>query len=260
MTSIMRTNFQILVLLIICYSCSRENIVNPKNCEELKANGVIDSFPYPIRPGSDEWKNLKTQVEKYEVLNVPEDVLQNMCTHGLVYTCVYCPFFFQLTVFNNIRSGFISLTNNINSYAELTDRYDSGQELFDYYKTLFDTTWNCIKQIGYQVQILHSEIFFAQQEYLSKLTNQELKEVLIEIYNKLLEKETHNLDKYCINGSLYLLSNILYYNMHYKPLIDFIDRNNLIYFLNDLMLFNFNTDPTDSLKYYSVKYIQEFIQ
>jgi len=254
----MKTIHLLLGLMIILYSCSDKAGIDQKNCAELKAQGVIDSFPYPIRPGSPEWANLINQDEKYEVVNVPEDILQNMCTHGLVYTCVYCPLFNLLTVYNNIRSGFTSLSDHINSFAELTKRTDAGKELFDYYQTLFDNDWENIKQTEYQVQITLTEIFFAQQEYLNKLNNQELQEVLVEAYNILMEKKTHDLNKECIQGSLYLISNILYHNLHYEPLIDFIDRNNMIYFLNDLMLFD-NQSP-DSLKYYTELYIQEFIK
>jgi len=255
--AIMKTGFLWIVFLIISFSCNHHNEVIPKDCEELKAQGIIDSFPYPIRPGSPEWANLRNQEEKYQAVNVPDNILQNMCTHGLVYTCVYCPLFLNLTVFNDIRSGFMALVDNINSYAELIDRIDAGNELFEYYKTLFDTTLYNITLFSIQFQVYNTEIFFAQQEFLGKLNTNELQIVLTETYNKLLEKEKHNLQSIGIDGSYYLLSNILYYNLEYGPLIDFIERNNLFLFLDDCRLIN--GQSADSVKYYSELYIQEVI-
>ena len=266
----MRTIYLLLILILIFFSCSDKNEIIPeivpeiipeiipKNCEELKARGVIDSFPYPCRPGSIEWVNLGSLAERLKAVNVPEDTLQNMCTHGLVYTCVYCPYFFELTIHNHIRNAFTTLSGRINSFAELPKRDDAGKELFDYYKTLLpgklNTTWH------FQTQIYHTEIFFAQQEYLSKLNNTELQEVLIEAYNKLKEKEENIFYESCIYGSYYLMSNIEYHNLHYEPLIDFIDRNDMSPFLNDFRWGWFDNQTLDSLKYYTELYILEFLQ
>jgi hypothetical protein len=118
--------FLLITILIFCFSCNHHEEVAPKDCQALKNQGIIDSFPYPIRPGSSDWANLSNQDEKYEAVYVPENILQNMCTQGLVYTCVYCPLFINLTVFNTIRSGFVALSENINSFGELINRSDAS--------------------------------------------------------------------------------------------------------------------------------------
>ena len=118
---------------------------------------------------------------------------------------------------------------------------------------MFDTTWQSIGQVETQVQILHTEIFFAQQEYLGKLDESKELDVLYEAFDILLDKETHQLDIDCINGSYYLISNILYYNIEYEPLISFVDREDLSAFLNDFR--PISDDIRDSLKYYSELFI-----
>ena len=253
----MRLYLCILVFLLFSIgSCNKNgNSIDeiPKDCEELQALGIIDSFAYPIRPGTIEWESLENQDAKWDAVNVPDAILEDMCTHGLVYTCVNCPLFLLLTVYNNIYTGFVSLRDHINSFDELINRDDAGIELFNYYQTLFDTTWQSIGQIESQVQILHTEIFFAQQEYLGKLNVSEELDVLLEAYNILLDKETHQLDIDCINGSYYLTSNILYYNMEYEPLISFIDREELDDFLTDIK--PISDENRDSLKYYTEQFI-----
>lgn len=256
----MRHSLLILLLLVYCIGSCTKNGNNieeiSKDCEELKGLGIIDSFPYPIRPGTIEWENLENQDAKWDAVNVPSTILQEMCTHGLVYTCVYCPLFNLLTVYNDIQTGFVSLRDHINSFAELINRNDAGTELFNLYRTLFDTTWQSIKQVETQVQILHTEIFFAQQEYLGKLNEIERLDVLLEAYNILLGKEINQFDIDCINGSYYLICNILYHNLEYQPLISFIDGESLEEFLNNIR--PISDETRDSLKYYTELFLLDY--
>jgi hypothetical protein len=250
----MKTTFISLVLVIFSCSCSNKEII-PKDCEKLKAQGVIDSFPYPIRPGSAEWKELKSHTEMVAAVTVPESELKTMCTQGLVYTCVYCPLFIDLLVCNHIRDCFLGLTKNINLFGELITRSDAGTELFTYYKTLFDTTKNSTRYIDVQYKIYSVETFFAQQEFLSKLTDQELNEVFTDAFSKLEYKQKYSLGWIYIHSSYYLLGNLLYYNLHYEPFINFIDRYDMEIFLYDQM--SLSNQPVDSIKYYSEKYLQD---
>ena len=244
------------LLSAICYSCSHDNNDIPisKNCEELKAQGIIDSFPYPIRPGSVAWLNIKNRTERIEAVSVPADILEEMCTHGLVYTCVYCPLFItDLNVCVCPRDCFLSLCESINSFGALIKREDAGIELFDYYTKLTDTTLNNIKPIEYYMQIFSVEIFFSQQEFLSQFNNDLLNEVLLKAYDNLLIKEKLRLSPYVAN--LYLTANILYYNIKYQPLIDFIDNYETldIFYIPDL----WNEEVIDSLRYYTKEYVKE---
>jgi hypothetical protein len=249
----MKTTFVTVVLVIIFFSCSHNKEITPKNCEELKAQGIIDSFPYPFKPGSSEWQSLKSQSEMVAAVTVPENELQSMCTQGLVYTCVYCPLFIDLFACNHIRDCFLGLTENVNSFGELITRHDAGIELFNYYKTFFDTTKNSTKYTDAQFKIYGIETFFAQQEFLITLNGQELRAVLADAYSKLKYKQKNNVTGMSINSSNYLLSNILYHNLHYEPLIELIDRNDMGYFLYDQMwLVN---QPIDSIQYFTEKYL-----
>lgn len=243
------------VFVIIFFSCSHHKEIIPKDCDELKAQGVIDSFPYPVRPGSIRWNNFKTSAEKYAAVNVPEDMLKSMCTIGLIYTCLYCPMLPDIYAFNIYSDGFHSLVNKINSFSELTMREYAGKELFNYYIKLTDTTINNIKPSKYQFQIYTTEMFFSQQEFLTKFDDQELKEVLLKAYENLKIKEKFQMDFMAINSNLHLTTSILYYNIKYEPLINCIENNNLINFLYNAWIFK--EQSTDSLMYFTQKYIQD---
>lgn len=243
--------------VVLCYSCSDDNKAGhgPGNCDELKTLGIIDSFPYPVRPGSEQWNDLKNQDEIYKAVSVPEDTLNKMCTRGLVYTCVYCPILGQLSINNDIRTGFISLCNNVNSFRELTLRVDAGTELFDYYIKLTDTTLNNIKPLKYQAQMYLTELFFSQQEFLSELNGEYQDELLLKAYNNLLINEKLEAEELFYVGNLYLAANILFYNFKYQPIIDFIENNNPGDIFNNTLFWN--EEIIDSLRFYTEKYIAE---
>ena len=244
----------ICLISAIYYSCSHDNGVlpPPKDCAELKAQGIIDSFPYPMRPGSEAWKNRTISI--IEAVSVPADILEEMCTHGLVYTCVYCPIFLNMLAFNSPRDGFLSLCK-INSFDELTKREDAGIELFDYYTKLTDTTLNNITLLKYNLQIYLVELFFSQQEFLSQFNNESLNEVLLKAYDNLLIKDKLGIDRSIYVANLYLTANILYFNIKYQPLIDFIDN----YETFDIFysFYGWNEEIIDSLRYYTEEYVKE---
>jgi len=259
MKVIIRIVLNVCLLSAIFYSCSHDNEVlpPPKDCAELKAQGIIDSFPYPVRPGSEAWRNL-TAAERDEAVSVPADILKEMCTHGLVYTCVYCPRFLGMLGFNSPRDGFLLLCEYINSFGELIQREDAGTELFDYYTKLTDTTLNNITLVKYYLQIYLVELLFSQQEFLSQFNNESLNEVLLKAYDNLLIKEKLGSYRDMYVANLYLTANILYFNIKYQPLIDFIDN----YETFDIfyIFYHWNEEIIDSLRYYTEEYVKENLE
>jgi len=247
--------------LVIILSCEKQENTSQKNCDEMKLMGVIDSFSYPILPGTPEWKKLKNTEEKRKAVNIPEEILQNMCTHGLVYSCVKCPSYREIWAFNYQQVGFDILVRDINSFAELCKREDAGREFFDYYRTLqpsdYDTTWTNIEKGDFVIHIYTTEFYLSRQVFLTQLTNSELEDIVSEVYLKYKEKEKYDLSKFCILGSFYLISNILYYNLEYKPFISFAKNNQRM----QMFLSNFVPSPItytdlDSLKFYTQSFLQ----
>lgn len=50
-----------------------------------------DSYNFPIRPGTEEWISLDSYEARLNAYNIPEDILRNMSTLGLVETCLIYP-------------------------------------------------------------------------------------------------------------------------------------------------------------------------
>ena len=81
-----------LIILLTCISCKKEI---PKCCECLEAQGISDKYIFPIRPGMEEWAQLKSHKEMVDVCQIPESILNDMCTIGLVDTYYDYPLLFS---------------------------------------------------------------------------------------------------------------------------------------------------------------------
>jgi len=159
-----------------------------------------------------------------------------------------------MLAFNSPRDGFLSLCR-INSFDELTKREDAGIELFDYYTNLTDTTIYNITLLKNYLQIYLVETFFSQQEFFTQFNNELSIEVFLKAYDNLLIKEKLGIDWTMSAANLFLTVNILYYNIKYQPLTDFIDNNDPLYIFYNPILWN--KELIDSLKFYTEAYVQE---
>ena len=250
-----------LAFLVIILSCEKQENTSQKYCDEMKSMGIIDSFSYPITPGTPEWKKLKNTEEKRKAVNIPEHILQNMCTHGLVYSCAKCPSYREIWAFSDKQVGFEVLVRDINSFAELCQRGDAGREFFDYYRTLqpadYDTTWTNIEKGDFVIHIYVTEVYLSRQVFLTQLTKRELGDIINDVYLKYKEKEKYDLSQICKLGSFYLISNILYYNLEYQPFISFVENNpRMPTFLSNFVPAPVTYADFDSLKFYTKSFLQ----
>jgi len=249
--------FRLFLFLLVPYlfACTHKEPVIQKDCMELKAQGLIDSFPYPVRPGSEEWKKFTSYQQMVDAVTVPDEILGNMCTLGLVYTCVYCPLFMNLMVCNHIPYCFDMLKEQINSFDELVKREDAGSELMDLYLVLFDTSKAGTNLLDAQFLIHTFETFISQRDLLGKLNDHQSEKLLADAYERLIYKQDHNLSWTFISSSYYLLANILYFNLTYPPFVDLVDRNDMLIFLNDQMYLD--GQPVDSIPYFTQQFLGE---
>ena len=65
-----------------------------------------DAYVFLIKPKSDEWKQL-TIFERKASLQIPDDVLANISTEGLLETCLDFPYLFEIWFHgSNYQNGF----------------------------------------------------------------------------------------------------------------------------------------------------------
>lgn len=85
---------------------------------------IDEPYEYPIEPGTDEWKALKTHKEKLSVSQIPEDTLQNMTTAALLDTVLNYPLLVDVMAYNSTEMGIEIVCEQFNGLQELLNRDD----------------------------------------------------------------------------------------------------------------------------------------
>jgi len=83
------------------------------------------TWDYPVKPGTEEWKRLKTHSEKVEICQIPIDVLKKMSTDHLIEVCLNYPLSFDFYAYNSIKEGIIKVKDRFNGLQELFARKDN---------------------------------------------------------------------------------------------------------------------------------------
>jgi hypothetical protein len=86
---------------------------------------IQTAYTYPVRPGSDEWKALKTDKARQEACAIPEDILKKMTTDALLESIYAYPMLNRLLVYIPLREGYRRLCKWFNGLAELSTREDA---------------------------------------------------------------------------------------------------------------------------------------
>lgn len=89
-----------------------------------------------MKPGTEEWKSLKSYDERLNAYNIPIEVLEKMNTKNLVKTCLAYPEFRLIMTRNSIQEGYSYIKFIFNGFAELEKRKDAGCQLINEYRKL----------------------------------------------------------------------------------------------------------------------------
>ena len=65
------------------------------------AQEIKTTWDYPMKPGMEEWNQLKTEEERIAAVQIPEDVLAKLSPAEVVRLCMPFPLFGYYTAFNN---------------------------------------------------------------------------------------------------------------------------------------------------------------
>lgn len=133
------------ILLSLFSGCTNEEEVNEEEvneeentyCKQLKEQGVIDNYEFPIVPGTPEWVAFESRTEMINACQIPDSILTNMCTHGLIVTYFNYPLIHDILSSNIPQIGYDN--QSFNGLAELHKRPDALSEMMDYYSN-FDLT------------------------------------------------------------------------------------------------------------------------
>lgn len=117
--------------LLVCWCIAFTLLVSASAAEV-----ITEKYKFPIVPGMPEWSEFESVTEMREACQVPEEILENMTTEALVQTAMDHPFLTDLYFYDTLQDGFDSLAESSNVVAELLQRDDAAEALFNEYNTI----------------------------------------------------------------------------------------------------------------------------
>ena len=98
----------------------------------ISAQEITQPYDFPIKPGSESWRSLKSHKEMVQACQNPEGVLQKLTTPALLETCLSFPLLLDVLAFNNLIEGVEQTISNFNGFQILVERPDFAESLVKY--------------------------------------------------------------------------------------------------------------------------------
>lgn len=180
----------------------------------ISALSQAQVYDYPVKPGSEEWGKLKTEVDRFAVLQIPENLLKTMNTHDLVVTCLNYPGMVLFGVYNDMQKGMEHLIKNFNGLQELMQRTDAPAELLSVYKQINSSKLKLlsrsIEQSSWSIRRIYFELLLTQDCVIDKMSDAERSLLMEEARNRLYHK-IDNSEEYSV--------------MDYQPSLMIVEKN-----------------------------------
>jgi len=173
------------------------------------------TWNYPIRPGTEEWKQLNSFSERLNTFNIPESILVKMTTENLVKTCLNYPWWILITSRDDNQSGYEYLKSVFNGFRELEIRNDAGVELLKIYEKMMPgdifNYETLVKQGVFCFQFTYIELLLSQPNILKNVNDGYLIQ-LVQKASSVYNEKSLAPDKYSYYGistSCLILSRII---------------------------------------------------
>ena len=171
--------------VILIMFCLLTCIFNVQTASEEKMN-----WEYPLKPGMDEWNQLKTEEERIAILQVPEEVIAHLTPENAVSLCITFPSFGHFTAWDTPQAGFEVMLSRYNILRHILSRKDIGGSLIAAYK---DASLSGFKSLPYSneywsLKLFYLELLLSQKVILQSLTPVQKLELMAEAKAKYFEK------------------------------------------------------------------------
>lgn len=189
-----RSYYLILILLsFLVLNCKEKDPdINISECNCF-IETVKDTYKYPIRPGSEEWKAFTSSEQMVEATQIPHSILQPMSTIGVFESCVENPLNIDLYISMEPQRFYDSFKETFNVCKELINRNDIATELIKRYSIMCSecgaNNYSNFSGEGGNVEYSFAsiELLLAQEDILSKVSNEqcyELSQLVLKAYEK----------------------------------------------------------------------------
>jgi hypothetical protein len=216
--------FSFLIGFLVCVACKKEEVF----CVPDVPPTPMDTYVFPVRPGTPAWAKLNTTAEILAACQVPNTTLRNMSTEGLVATCLDYPLLSDMQLANSLQKGVRATLVNFNGFSELRQRPSAATLLVERYQNMSPTCLPKPDQQGaYSFTFSYLEMIIAQEEYLNQLSAAQRLVLLREAVTKYNEKLPHADDVYGVFGlktAVFVAARIMQLEQ-YKPFLNAITSN-----------------------------------
>jgi hypothetical protein len=187
------------------------------------------AYEYPVKPGTEEWKAIDSQLVKDSLCQIPDDIINRLTTEELLDVCLEYPMLGDILAFNNVQDGIEGVKNNFNGIYELLLRTNCSQVLIDRYVNTspkdFQESWSLFKKGDYSFKIMVLELLIAQPEITSRLNVEQKKTLISNLIEKKVDKSNPEIYGRTSHMTVYftiskvLISDAIYYELT-KDLMD----------------------------------------
>ncbi len=159
----------------------------------VKGQVISQTYDFPIKPGTTEWSGLVTESERFNAMQIPDDILSRLTTLALVKTCLNFPAFGYITAYENSQTGFVILATKFNGLKELANRPNAARHLINIYKETGETGFLSpnlhLDEKYWTIKFNWIEILLTQNKMLSSISNEDKKNLLIICQDKFKIKQ-----------------------------------------------------------------------
>jgi hypothetical protein len=196
---------------------------------------VADKYTYPM----EEWANIGSMDEAVKVYQLPDDVLKNISTVGLIRSFLDIPVLHS-SFFLSSNTSCIGTMDRIypfyNSAQELMDRKDAGRVLLAYFDaicfdclsgqdTIDQMDWDSqVEEAGKQLELMAQlaviQVFFAQQKILDQYNYKDKQKVVSRLLSKYEQIQELSIKGFYDPAALEVMACVMYH-AQYQPVVEY---------------------------------------
>jgi hypothetical protein len=172
-----------------------------------------DAYDFPIKGGTPAWAAFQTHDEMVAACQVPEPILRDMSTVGLIETCLNYPLIGDMGAYNSWQQGFDRVTARFNGLQELLRRPDVGTKLLAHYRQMepadIRRESTSLQKGKVAMTFQYVETLLAQEPVLSSMTAAERRDLLVECLDKVRAKQEPDYNAVDVAYTVWAMGRIL---------------------------------------------------
>jgi hypothetical protein len=207
-----------------------------KRIQEIRI-APSDSYDFPVKGGTSEWAAFQTHDEMVAACQVPEPILRDMSTEGLIETCLRYPLIGDMGMYSSWQQGFDRVAARFNGLQELLQRPDAGTKLLAYYRQMepagIREKSTSLQKGQVAMTFQYVETLLAQEAVLSSMTVDERRDLLVECLGKVHAKEEPDYNVVDVAYTVWVMGRILITDTPDSLELEGRPESRLAYFLEE---------------------------